>query len=142
MCLCAVTLAASVNVGGNVYRLLVLHTNDMHAHFAQFTESEVPCTDDRDGGIGHPKPSSCHGGFPRLKTAVRREREKAAQDPDVDGTLFLNAGDTFQGTVFYRVFKWTIVASMLSELDIDVMVSAQYPPMFLRLPHFNPLRSE
>lgn len=132
LCLCAVSSAASVGHGGGgngVFRLLVLHTNDMHANFAQFSESGVPCADDPPPGPSRLPPSSsgCRGGFPRLKTALRRERESAAADPRVDGTLFLNAGDTFQGTKFYRVFKWPVVAAMLAELDVDVMVSTPPP---------------
>lgn len=35
-------------------------------------------------------------------------------------TLFLNAGDTFQGTPYYTIFKWEIAANLLRTLGIDV----------------------
>ncbi|XP_026815926.1 protein 5NUC-like [Rhopalosiphum maidis] len=93
----------------NHYRLLVLHTNDMHSRFDQI---------DAAGGadcasVGRP----CYGGFARLKTVVDRERRTA----DADGTLFLNAGDTFQGTAYYTLLKWRSVERMVGALGIDVM---------------------
>ncbi|CAI6346000.1 unnamed protein product [Macrosiphum euphorbiae] len=93
------------------YRLLVLHTNDMHSRFDQIDEMGSECV-----GSGR----QCYGGFPRLKTAVDRERRRADAD-SVDGTLFLNAGDTFQGTAFYSFFKWRAVERMIRTLGIDVM---------------------
>lgn len=95
------------------YRLLVLHTNDMHSRFDQI---------DGMGGaecISAGRP--CYGGFARLKTAVDRERRNA----DADGALFLNAGDTFQGTAYYTLLKWHAVERMIGTLGIDVMVSAR-----------------
>jgi len=97
------------------YRLLVLHTNDMHSRFDQIDVMGAECV--------APGPQ-CYGGFPRLKTAVDRERRRAESDT-VDGTLFLNAGDTFQGTAYYSFFKWRAVERMIKTLGIDVMVSAR-----------------
>lgn len=93
------------------YRLLVLHTNDMHSRFDQVDAMGAECV--------APGPQ-CYGGFPRLKTAVDRERRRA-DTHTVDGTLFLNAGDTFQGTAYYSFFKWRAVERMIRTLGIDVM---------------------
>lgn len=98
------------------YRLLVLHTNDMHARFDQIDGTGAECT---------ASSQTCYGGFARLKTAVNRERRHA----DVDGTLFLNAGDTFQGTPYYSYFKWRAVQRMVQMLGIDVMVSGTDGPL-------------
>lgn len=103
----------STAVAANNYRLLVLHTNDMHSRFDQIDETGgVECA-----SVDRP----CYGGFARLKTVVDRERRNA----DADGTLFLNAGDTFQGTAYYTLLKWQAVERMVRELGIDVMVSAR-----------------
>jgi len=96
------------------YRLLVLHTNDMHSRFDQIDETGAECV-----VAGQP----CYGGFARLKAAVDRER-RCADTSTVNGTLFLNAGDTFQGTAFYTLLKWRSVERMVRKLGIDVMVSA------------------
>lgn len=96
-----------------VFRLLVLHTNDIHSRFEQTDLIGNECTVTAAG--------RCYGGFPRLRTAVRQARAQATGT--VDGTLFLNAGDSFQGTPFYTFFRWSLVARMVQLLDIDVMVS-------------------
>ncbi|KAL4105256.1 hypothetical protein QTP88_020513 [Uroleucon formosanum] len=93
------------------FRLLVLHTNDMHSRFDQIDGTGAECV-----VAGQP----CYGGFARLKAAVDRER-RSADAGTADGTLFLNAGDTFQGTAFYSLLKWQAVERMVRTLGIDVM---------------------
>lgn len=109
--LCCSLAAAAVSTGGGgddkLYRLLVLHTNDMHSHFDQINVN---------GGDGCSQ--ACYGGFARVKAAADRERAQA-----VGRTLFLNAGDSFQGTPFFTYLGWPIVARMVDRLGIDVMVS-------------------
>lgn len=112
---CTLSLAANMGRDGDVFRLLVLHTNDMHSRFDQIDSMGAQCV--QIAGESQP---ACYGGFARLKTAV--EEARAAS---VDATLFLNAGDTFQGTSFYTYFRWPIVARMVQPLGIDVMVSEQ-----------------
>jgi len=89
----------------------------MHSRFDQIDEMGAECV-----VAGKP----CYGGFARLKAAVDRER-RSADAGTVDGTLFLNAGDTFQGTAFYTLLKWRAVERMVRTLGIDVMVSAHDP---------------
>ena len=45
----------------------------------------------------------CFGGIARLHRAVALERERGGN------VLWLNAGDFYQGTVWYSHFKWTVV---------------------------------
>lgn len=136
LCMCALMLATCYpDVGDNhkehnsqnkdpnnqnknhkTFRLKLLHTNDMHSFFEEFNYTGMPCQ------IGE----KCYGGFPRLKKAIDNELDKIKTDPDV-GLLVLNAGDTFQGTMFYSVFKWRIVADLLPKLGIDAMVSVFNP---------------
>lgn len=37
--------------------------------------------------------------------------------------LFLNAGDTYQGSIWYNVFKWKVVAKFLNILAPNATVS-------------------
>jgi len=115
----AVLLLSLLSAASARYRLLVLHTNDMHSRFDQVDESTGECSA-TDGRL-------CYGGFARLKTAVRRERSRTDAGP-VDGALFLNAGDTFQGTPYYSFLRWRAVERMVRTLGIDVMVSARPLP--------------
>ncbi|KAE9545071.1 hypothetical protein AGLY_000614 [Aphis glycines] len=108
----AVLFLSLLSAAAARYRLLVLHTNDMHSRFDQVDRSNGEC-------VGSFRP--CYGGFARLKTAVDRERRRTTDAGPVDGALFLNAGDTFQGTVYYSFLKWRAVERMVRTLGIDVM---------------------
>lgn len=95
------------------FQLLLLHTNDMHSRFDENNQYGSSCSDElkRNG--------KCYGGFARLKQAVREAR-KDAENRGIS-SVFLNAGDTFQGTVYYSLLKWKVVADLIGTLDIDVM---------------------
>lgn len=103
----AVLFLSLLSTAAARYRLLVLHTNDMHSRFDQIDATGAEC------GVSN---RQCYGGFARLKAAVDRERRRTD-----DGALFLNAGDTFQGTAYYTFLKWQAVQRMVRTLDIDVM---------------------
>ena len=59
----------------------------------------------------------CFGGVARLKKKVD---DLKAQ---YDNVIFVNAGDFYQGTVFYTTFKWEVVAKFAKMLDFTAMVS-------------------
>lgn len=93
--------------------ILLLHTNDMHAHFLPVDQSIGSCDNDTS--------TACYGGFARLKNVTDLKIQEAAEKGRQ--TIYLNAGDSYQGTAYYTFFKWKIVAEMVSLLGIDVMVS-------------------
>ncbi|XP_054263510.1 protein 5NUC-like isoform X2 [Macrosteles quadrilineatus] len=92
-------------------KVLLLHTNDMHARFQQADRYLGLCLDDSS--------PDCYGGFARLKTTVEAQKKIAAAAGRY--TIFLNAGDNYQGTPYYTFFKWEIVAKLVDMLGIDVM---------------------
>ncbi|MBS6141446.1 MAG: bifunctional metallophosphatase/5'-nucleotidase [Bilophila sp.] len=84
------------------FELTILHTNDVHAMYGGTTENGTACYAARcPGGAG--------GGV-RLKQAVDTVR---AAKPNV---VLLDAGDEFQGTLFYTQFKGDVAAEMLDAL--------------------------
>lgn len=91
----SLALAAQVHAAdaAKPYRLTILHTNDIHAHMAEFDRLGQTCTaeDITKGG--------CVGGYPRIAAAVESVRKKGGN------ILLLDAGDQFQGTLFYTVLK-------------------------------------
>lgn len=93
--------------------ILLLHTNDMHAHFLPVDQNIGSCDNDTS--------TACYGGFARLKSVTDLKIQEAAEQGRQ--TIYLNAGDSYQGTAYYTFFKWKIVAEMVSMLGIDVMVS-------------------
>lgn len=63
------------------------------------------------------KEGKCFGGFARIATLVRQARSSS------NNTLFLNAGDTYQGSTLFTVHKWKIVSKFLNILNPDAIVS-------------------
>ncbi|KAI4475036.1 hypothetical protein M0802_015322 [Mischocyttarus mexicanus] len=88
----------------------IIHTNDMHARFEETSRFSAPLCPKQDAIAGN-----CYGGFARLATLVRQARNSSVP------TLFLNAGDTYQGSVWYNIYKWKIVAQFLNMLAPDAI---------------------
>ena len=79
--------------------LTILHTNDLHAHYDSFEPWGEPV----------------QGGIARLATAIEEIRNEA------ENVLLLDAGDQFQGTLFYTVGGAEVVADVMNELQYDAM---------------------
>lgn len=94
---------------GERLTIRIVHTNDMHARFEETSALSTVCTP-QDSKAG-----KCYGGFARIATLIREARKSKVP------TLFLNAGDTYQGTVWYNVYKWQIVARFLNILAPDAI---------------------
>ncbi|KAL4979892.1 Metallo-dependent phosphatase-like protein [Aspergillus desertorum] len=88
------------------YNVSFFHVNDVHAHLDQFASSGTSCDNPEKG---------CYGGYARIKAKVDELRE---QYPD---NLWLNAGDEFQGTLFYTYYGGEKIAETLNELQFDAM---------------------
>lgn len=73
------------------FTLTILHTNDIHAH----VEPTVIKGEE-------------YGGYARVANLIRRYR---ATDPN---PIVLNAGDTFQGTLYYNVYKGLADAHLMN----------------------------
>jgi len=88
-----------VDVEEEGFELTLLHTNDVHAHYDSF----------------QPWGDVIQGGVARLKTVIEEIRD------DEDGVLLLDAGDQFQGTLFFTVGGAEVVADVMNELGYDGM---------------------
>jgi len=82
----------------------VLHTNDMHSQYEETCDGKGRCV----------------GGFARLRAAVAAERARSAADGAP--SVYLVAGDTFQGTPYYETLGWEPAADFLGDLGVDAMV--------------------
>lgn len=82
------------------------HINDVHAHLDEFSSSGTDCTRPERG---------CYGGYARVKTVIEEQR------PNYEDSLWLNAGDEFQGTLFYSYYGGEKIAETLNELEFDAM---------------------
>lgn len=89
----------------NGLTLTVLHTNDTHSHIAGVNKYGNACFDDEE----------CRGGLSRIAHAIRTAK---AQN---DNVIALDAGDQFQGTLFYSVNKSPMLAELLQHMPYDAM---------------------
>ena len=85
--------------------LTILHTNDTHSHIAGINKYGNACFDDTD----------CRGGLARIATAIRAAKSQN------DNVIALDAGDQFQGTLFYSVNKWSMLAELDQHMPYDAM---------------------
>ena len=60
--------------------------------------------------------NKCYGGIARLATAIKQVRKED------DNVILLNAGDVFQGTVWYSKFKWRPIAKFTNALNFTAAV--------------------
>ena len=95
------------------FNLTILHTNDFHARFEETDENGGICTDEiRESRKG------CFCGVARRATVideVRANREHA-------NVLLLDAGDAFQGTDWFYVYRGNATAHFMNLLGYDAMV--------------------
>ncbi|KAH8393411.1 hypothetical protein KR215_010236, partial [Drosophila sulfurigaster] len=106
--LCSFVLCVIFLDQGRGFKFSILHNNDLHARYDPMKGSSEKCPkgDDEKG--------LCFGGFARVSTVV--EKARAAGQ-----TLYLNAGDTFQGTPWYTFYKGEMAAEMMNMLNPDAM---------------------
>lgn len=84
---------------GDLLKLTVLHTNDMHYHLDPFpeTHAEYPGK----------------GGLVRIASMVSKTRK---ENPN---TILLDAGDFFQGTPYFNYFHGDLIVSIMSKIGYD-----------------------
>lgn len=99
-------LGALLWPAAGAWELTILHTNDVHSRLEQTSEDATKCSN----------ASLCVGGVARLFTKVRQIRQA---EPNV---LLLDAGDQYQGTIWFTVYKGAEVAHFMNALGYDAMV--------------------
>ena len=79
--------------------------NDIHSHFEEVNINTGTCKQgDKDKGV-------CYGGLSRIFSYVKDVRRV---DPE---SIFLNAGDFYQGTMWYTIFKYQPVIEFSNLLN-------------------------
>lgn len=92
----------------DLFPVSIIHVNDMHARFDETNMYSNTCKSDDE----------CIGGYARVVTKVKELRiSKASKNP-----IYLNAADTFQGTLWYNLFRWNVTSYMLNLLPADATV--------------------
>ncbi|KAI8824929.1 Metallo-dependent phosphatase-like protein [Fimicolochytrium jonesii] len=94
---------------GKKNNMTILATNDIHAHFDEFNLGGTDC---RPKDIAA---NNCVGGAARIAHLVQKYRAER------DNVVLLDAGDQFQGTLFFNVFGGQKSVEIMNELKYDAM---------------------
>ena len=89
--------------------LRIAHTNDVHARFENVSSNGGTCNGNEEGG--------CYGGVARRHTLMEKLRQQAGPN-----LLFLDAGDQFQGTLWFIYYEGNATSHFMNLLQYDVMV--------------------
>jgi 5'-nucleotidase len=106
-------LALSTGAAFADYELNILHINDFHSRIEAINKSDATCSAEEE------TKKACFGGAARLLTAINTTR--GALDTAGKNTLLLNAGDNFQGSLFYTTYKGATEAEVLNAMKFDAM---------------------
>ncbi|MEI4485876.1 bifunctional metallophosphatase/5'-nucleotidase [Frigidibacter sp. MR17.14] len=109
----AAALALTAGAAHADYTLHVLHINDLHSRIQSINKYDSTCGDE-----GEAK-GECFGGIARVKTEINAMRDKLkAEGANV---IVLDAGDQYQGSLFYSTYKGKLVAELMTDIGFDAM---------------------
>jgi 5'-nucleotidase len=104
-------LALSAGTALADFQLTILHINDFHSRIEAINKFDSTCSaKESDAG-------ECFGGIARVKSAIDDKR----QELEGANLLVLDAGDQFQGSLYYSTFKSAPVAEFMNGIGFDAM---------------------
>ncbi|XP_034475422.1 apyrase isoform X3 [Drosophila innubila] len=89
------------------FPLSIIHINDFHAKYEPTDTSGGICDESEE----------CIGGYARTVYTVKRLLE---QQKDLN-PIYINAGDSFQGTLWYNIGRWNVTQQFLNMLPAEAM---------------------
>jgi 5'-nucleotidase / UDP-sugar diphosphatase len=94
---------------GEDYTLTIVHTNDVHARVEQFTKYGSSCGE-QDAADGN-----CFGGVARRVTELEKIRAEGGN------MVLIDAGDQFQGTLFFIEYKGKAAQQFMNQMNYQAM---------------------
>lgn len=94
------------------FEMVILHTSDMHGRFEETERNAGMCKPENEK-------KTCVGGFARIAHEVRAFRRFHKEGQEV---LFLNAGDTYMGSLLFSLFRGYISRELINVLRPDTVV--------------------
>ncbi|TPE48804.1 bifunctional metallophosphatase/5'-nucleotidase [Amaricoccus solimangrovi] len=96
------------------YTLEILHFNDFHSRIESINKYDSTCSGEDEAA------GACFGGAARMLTEIDARRD-AAKAKD-EAVLVLNAGDVFQGSLFFTTYSGKAELDFMNRLGLDAMV--------------------
>lgn len=106
-------MAVSAGAASADFTLHVLHTNDFHSRIEQINRFDSTC------GGKDVEENKCFGGAARLTTKITELR--ASLRAAGQNVIVLDAGDQFQGSLFYTTYKGAAEAEVMASIGYDAM---------------------
>ncbi|MFQ6549693.1 bifunctional metallophosphatase/5'-nucleotidase [Aestuariibius sp. 2305UL40-4] len=104
-------LALTAGAASAEYTLHIVHINDLHSRIEPINRFDSTCSaEDNEAG-------ECFGGIARVETAIENLRAEL----DGENLLVLDAGDQYQGSLFYTTYKGDVAIEMMSLIGFDAM---------------------
>jgi 5'-nucleotidase/UDP-sugar diphosphatase len=95
------------------YTLNILHINDQHSRIEPINKYDSTCSAEEEGK------NECFGGIARVKAKI--DERRAALSKDGGNVIVLDAGDEFQGSLFYTTYKGDDTAEFMNQMGFDAM---------------------
>lgn len=109
--LAAGALALSAGTALADFQLTILHINDFHSRIEAINKYDSTCS------TKETEANECFGGIARVKSAIDAKRAELKGG----NLLVLDAGDEFQGSLYYSTFKSGPVAEFMNGIGFDAM---------------------
>jgi 5'-nucleotidase/UDP-sugar diphosphatase len=114
--LLAAILSAAVGPASSFakdFKLSILHINDVHSRIEPINKFNSTCRPTNNVA------GECFGGMARVKTAI--EARRSALEAAGRHVLTLDAGDQFQGSLFYSTYKGMVAVELMNQIGFDAM---------------------
>ena len=107
--------AVALNTGSAAadYTLDILHINDLHSRIEPINRFDSTCSADYEAE------GKCFGGVARVKAKI--DERRAALTDEGGNVLVLDAGDQFQGSLFYTTYKGKDTVEFMNAIGYDAM---------------------
>ncbi len=109
----AATIALSAGAAQADYTLHVLHINDFHSRIEAINGFDSTCDAETEAK------GECFGGIARLATKVRELRDELKAEGQ--NVILLDAGDQYQGSLFYTTYKGKDTVEFMKAIGFDAM---------------------
>lgn len=111
--LSSAALALSAGLAQADFTLHVIHINDFHSRIEAINAFDSTCSAEDAAE------DKCFGGVARVATKINELRE--AIRAEGGNVIVLDAGDQFQGSLFYTTYKGAAEAEFMERIGFDVM---------------------
>lgn len=95
------------------YTLHILHINDFHSRIEAINAFDSTCDADADAK------GECFGGVARVAAKIKRLRDELKSDGQ--NVVVLDAGDQYQGSLFYTTYKGADTVEFMRAIGFDAM---------------------